>query len=115
MLRVPRYIIRLAIVLMLFQFLSPAFIPLIVQEIHTEKATAYYPQHTSVVAPIFLKEKEEKEESDLSTPKKLAAILDFTSHSFNLSVCHSNKYSKFAEELTFIPPPRCALFCTLLI
>lgn len=115
MLRISMYIVRMALALMLFQFLSPAFIPLIVQEIPTEKATAYHAQHNSIVAPTFLKEKEEKEDNDLYTPNEPAAILDFTSHSFNLAVSHGNKYSKFAEILAFIQPPRFALFCTLLI
>jgi hypothetical protein len=107
--------IRMALVLMLFQFLSPAFIPLIVQEIPTEKATAYHAQHSSIIAPTFLKEKDEKEDSDLSTPNESAAILDFTSHSLNLAVSHNNKYSKFAGDHVFVQPPRFALFCILLI
>ena len=114
--RTCRYMVRMALVLMLFQFLSPAFIPLIVQQIPTEKATAYHAQHSSIIAPTFLKEKDEKEDGDLDTPNEPAALLDFTSHSFNLAVSHSNKYSKFAEEEhVFIQPPRFALFCILLI
>ena len=107
--------VRMAIALMLFQFLSPAFIPLVVQEIPTEKATAYHAQHSSIVAPTFLKEKDEKEDSNIFTVSGLAAILDFNSHSFNLAVSHNNKYSKFAEASAIIQPPRFALFCTLLI
>ena len=114
--RTSRYMVRMALALMLFQFLSPAFIPLIVQQIPTEKATAFHAQHSSIIAPTFLKEKDEKEDGDLDTPNEPAAILDFTSHSFNLAVCHSNKYSKFAEEEhVFIQPPRFALLCILLI
>ena len=115
MLRTSKYMVRMAIALMLFQFLSPAFIPLVVQEIPTERATAFHAQHSSIVAPMFLKEKDEKEDSELSTITESAPILDFSSHSFNLTVSHSKKYSKFAEELSFSPPPRSALFCTLLI
>ena len=114
--RTSRYMVRMALVLMLFQFLSPAFIPLTVQEIPSEKATAYHAHHSSIIAPTFLKEKDEKEDGDLDTPNESAAILDFTSHSFNLAVSHSNKYSKFSEEEhVFIQPPRLALFCILLI
>ena len=115
MARTSKYMIRMALVVMLFQFLSPAFIPLVVQEIPTEKATAFHAQHSSIVAPTFLKEKDEKEDGDIYAPNQQAAILDFTSHSFNLTVCHSSKYAKFAEERAIVQPPRFALFCTLLI
>lgn len=115
MLRISRYMVRMALVVMLFQFLSPAFIPLVVQEIPTERATAYHAQHSSIVAPTFLKEKDEKEDSELFTLHGSAAILDLTSHSFNLVASHNNKYSKFAEDKSIIQPPRFALFCTLLI
>lgn len=100
---------------MLFQFLSPAFIPLIVQEIPTERATAYHAQHSSIIAPTFLKEKDEKEDSELLTTSESTPILDFSTHSFNLTVSHSNKYSNSSGESAFNQPPRFALFCTLLI
>lgn len=105
----------MAIVLMLFQFLSPAFIPLVVQEIPTERDTAFHVQHSSIVAPTFLKEKDEKEDSEIFTINESAPILDFSSHSFNLAVSHDNKYSKFAVDVALIEPPRLELFCTLLI
>ena len=111
-----KHMVRMALVLMLFQFLSPAFIPLIVQEIPTERATAYHAQHSSIIAPTFLKEKDEKEDGEFFTPGEPAAILDFTSHSFNLTVSHSDKYYfQFADDHAIIQPPRFALFCTLLI
>jgi hypothetical protein len=115
MLRASKSMIRLAIALMLFNFLSPAFMPVVVQGIPTEKATAFHAQHSSIVAPMFLKEKDEKEDGEFFTLTEPAFILDFSSHSFNLTVSHSNKDSKFAEEIEFSPPPRSALFCTLLI
>ncbi|HMG88699.1 MAG TPA: hypothetical protein VK589_01530 [Chryseolinea sp.] len=115
MLRTSKYIVRIAIALLLFQFVSPAFIPLVVQGISTPKETAFHAQHSSIVAPTLLKEKDEKEDSKISTITEPAQILDFSSHSFNLTVSHSNKYSKSAEEFAFTQPPRFALFCTLLI
>jgi hypothetical protein len=114
MLRTSKYMVRMAIALMLFQFLSPAFIPLVVQEIPTERPTAFHAQHSSIVAPMFLKEKDEKEDSEFSTINEPAAILDFATHSLNLTVAHS-KFSKTANEGAFNQPQRFALFCTLLI
>lgn len=115
MTRTSKYMVRMALALMLFNFLSPAFIPLVVQEIPNDKATAYHAHHSSVIAPTFLKEKDEKDDVDIDTPQEPAALLDLTSHVFNLTVSHSNKYSTNAEEIAFVPPPRFSLFCTLLI
>ena len=115
MLRTSKYMVRMAIALLLFQFVSPAFIPLVVQGSPADDEIAFHAQHTSIVAPTFLKEKDEKEDSEHLTFSEPAAILDFSSHSFNLAVSHSNKYSKFTEETAFTQPPRSALFCTLLI
>jgi hypothetical protein len=105
----------MALVLMLFQFLSPAFIPLVVQANATEKATSFNPQHSSIVAPTFLKEKDEKEDSEFFSITEPTPILDLTTHSFNLTVSHSNKDSNSTEESALNQPPRFALFCTLLI
>jgi len=107
--------IRLAIALMLFQFLSPAFIPLVVQEIPTDKPVSFYEQHGSIVSLTFLKEKEEKDENKVSTINAPAPILDFASHSFNLIASHSNRYSNSAREVAFDQSQRLTLFCTLLI
>jgi hypothetical protein len=105
----------MALVVMLFQFLCPAFIPLIVQEIPTERATAYHAQHSSIVAPTFLKEKDENEGTEFLITHESTPILDFSRHSFNLTVSHSIKYSNFPEEIASSQPPAFSLFCTLLI
>jgi hypothetical protein len=109
------HMIRMAIALMLFQFLSPAFMPSLVQEIPTEKVTAFYEQHSSFVALSFLKEKDEKEENKFSTINEPAPILDFTSHTFNLTASHSNKYSNSTRDAAFNQSQRLTLFCTFLI
>jgi hypothetical protein len=114
--RTTEHVIRMVLFVMLFQFLCPAFMPLIVQEIPTGKETAFHVQHTSIVAPMLLKEKDEKEDSDIfSVVAESAPILDLTSHSFNLTAAHGSKFSKFTEEKASNRPPRFALFCTLLI
>ena len=110
------HVIRMVLFVMLFQFLCPAFMPLVVQDIPTGKETAFHVQHTSIVAPMLLKEKDEKEDSDFfSVLAESTPILDLTSHSFNLTAAHGTKFSKFTEEKAFNRPPRFALFCTLLI
>ena len=72
--------------------------PLVVQEIPTGKATAFHVQHSSIVAPMLLKEKDEKEDSELFSVAESAPILDLTSHSFNLTAAHDSKFSNFTEE-----------------
>jgi hypothetical protein len=105
---------RIALALMLFEFLSPAFMPLIVLEIPAERTTVYQTQHHSIVLPAFLTEKEEKEDCD-TQKDKTAAIIDFICHNLNLAATHGNKYSKFAKERLFIRVTGFELFCILLI
>jgi len=116
MFRTSKQIVRMALLLMLFQFLSPAFIPLVVQDTPAEKATSYQVHHnSSVVAPMFLKEKDEKEFDEFFSVSDSTPLLDLTSHSFNLTASHEDKSSIFLEERSFLQPPRFTLFCTLLI
>jgi hypothetical protein len=117
MFRTSRQIIRMALLLMLFQFLAPAFMPPAVQDFLSDKITVIHPQHSSIVAPLFLKEKEEeeKEDGDFFTVSRSAPLLDFTSHSFNLTASHGNKYSVFPQQHGFPQPPLFTLFCTFLI
>ena len=111
-------IVRIALLLVLFQFLSPAFIPVIGQEIPADRTTSFHVQHSSIVVPLFLKEKEEKEEKEdgeFFFVASSAPLLDLTSHTFNLSISHSNKYSISSQPPGFAPPPLGPLFCTFII
>jgi len=105
----------MALLLMLFQFLSPAFIPLIVQATPTNKAITYNVQHSSIVAPMLLKEKDEKEDCDFLPVSDSTPLLDLTSHSSNLTASHKEKYSISFECHTFLQPPLSTLYCTFLI
>jgi len=113
MLRISRQIVRAALVLLLFQFMAPAFLPMVVAEIPADRATAVHPQHNSIVVPLLLKEKEEEEHDDVFTSEGMPPLLDLSVHSINLIALH--------HKLTILSipkhqrPPLFTLFCKLLI
>jgi len=115
MFSISRQIVRLALVLMLFQFLAPAFMPIVVQEIPSERSTSFHQQHTSIVAPMLLKEKDEKEHEELFSVSNSTPLLDLTSHSFNLAASHQSIDSINQDEHNFSQPPLFARYCTFLI
>jgi len=116
MLRTSKQLVRIALFVMLFQFVCPAFISIVVQQIPTTKETAFSTQHTSIVAPMLLKEKDEKESAEefLSVCNS-TTLLDFTSHGSNLTAAHDNKHADISERDTLILPPLFTMHCALLI
>lgn len=100
---------------MLFQFLAPAFMPVVVQEIPSEDVIAYHQKHSSVVVPMLLKEKDEKEHEEFFSVSSSTQLLDLTSHSFNLAASHGTIDSFIQNERWFPQPSLLALFCTFLI
>jgi len=99
---------RLALLTMLCQFFAPVFFPLGVQEVNNPRESHYHVQHTSIVAPLLLKEKDEKEnEEQLHSPGQ-TALLDFTDHSSNLTATHTGKSNYLHSELRYQLSP--ALF-----
>jgi hypothetical protein len=116
MFRTSKQIMRIAILLMLFQFISPAFIPSTALEVSNERITTVHVQHSSIVAPMFLKENEEKENSEfLSVSESAPLLLDLTIHGLNLTASHRNKYSTFPHLASSPELPLFTLFCSFLI
>lgn len=89
--------------------------PIVAQERPSENVTAYNEHHSSIVAPMFLKEKDEKEHEEFFSVSESAPLLDLTSHSFNLAASHGNKDSDIQSKHRFLQPPLNTLFCTFLI
>jgi hypothetical protein len=100
---------------MLFQFLVPAFVPLAIRDHPADKGTSYDVQHSSVVVPTFLKEQDEKEDSDFLPASSSTPLLDFATHTSNLVASHKNKYSQFSNEEGFLLALSPCRLCTLLI
>ena len=115
MFRISRQIVRLGLVLMVFQFLAPAFMPIVVQEMPSDKVTAYYQHHNSVVAPMLLKEKDEKEHEEIFSVTRSTPLLDLTSHSSNLAASHANKHQIVRDNYGLPQEPLFTLFCSFLI
>ena len=116
MVRISKQIMRVALLLMLFQFFAPSFFPSIVQQTSLKQDTNLHVQHSSVVAPLLLKEKDEKSHEEHLAVSNLAAILDFTVHSLNLTASHKEKPNYFHQDLRYDLQP--AIFnrlCTFLI
>jgi|SRR5688500_4890122 hypothetical protein len=114
--RVSQRIMMVALVLVLFQFLAPAFLPMVVQEIPQADTKYFHVQHSSIVAPLLLKEKDERELEEVVSIPALSALLDLTVHGFNLTASHTGKNTYFSDEQHYSPQP--ALFtryCTFLI
>lgn len=115
MFRISRQIVRLGLILMVFQFLAPAFMPVVVQEMPSDKVIAFHAQHSSVIAPMLLKEKDEKEHEEFFTITSSTPLLDLTSHSFNLAASHASKQLIVQDDSGLPQEPLFALFCTFLI
>ncbi len=114
MYRISKQVVRIALLIMLFQVLCPAFIQVVVPQTRASKTTTFSIRHTSVVAPMFLKEKEEKENSEEFSVSDSAPLLDLSRHSFNLTASHACARPIFSER-SFTQSPLSELLCTLLI
>lgn len=89
---------RIVLVLTVFQFIAPAFLSVVSQGAEPGKETScYHADHSSILVPLLLKEKEENEEtvSDNFATIDLVPLIDFTDHSFALAELHENKFVPF--------------------
>jgi hypothetical protein len=116
MVRISKQIMKVALLLMLFQFFAPAFLPLVVQQVPHSKTTSIDVQHSSIVAPLLLKEKDEREHDGFASISNLAPLLDLTAHSINLSASHQEKPNYFHHDLWYdLAPALFTRLCTFLI
>ena len=107
---------KIALVLMLFQFLAPAFLPIVLQGTSNRDKLVYHVQHSSIVAPLLLKEKDEKEHEEFFSISGLAPLLDLTVHSSNLTASHKGKYTYFSNEHRYDSGPTLfTINCSFLI
>ena len=106
----------MALLLMLFQIFAPSFFPLIVQQTSHKDEVNVHVQHSSIVAPLLLKEKDEKSHEEHLNVSNLAAILDLTVHSINLTATHTRKQNYFHQDLRYnLQPSLFARLCSFLI
>lgn len=115
MAHISKQIVRIALLVLLFQFVCPAFLPIVTQQETVSKETTISKMHTSIVVPLLLKEKDEKEDTESLSDSGAAALLDFSSHGNNLTAVHDNKQSEVLQEHCLTRLPLFKIFCTLLI
>jgi hypothetical protein len=114
--RISQRIMVVALMLVLFQFFGPAFLPQLPQESRQANTSYLRIQHSSIIAPLLLKEKDERELEEVVSIPTLSAVLDLTVHGFNLTASHTGKNTYFSDDQLYDPQP--ALFtryCTFLI
>jgi Na+-translocating ferredoxin:NAD+ oxidoreductase RnfG subunit len=115
MIGVSKQIVRIAILVMLFQFVCPAFLPIVTQRDAVSKETTISEQHTSIVVPLLLKEKDEKENAEFTSESDATPLLDLLTHSINLTAAHDHKHAAVYEEHGTTRPPLFRMLCTLVI
>src|SRR5690242_19672242 len=113
--RISKQIVRVALILLLFQFLAPAFLPLVFQEIPADRETAFHPQHNSIVVPLLLKENDEKEHDEVLTSEGTPLLLDLADHGVNLNASYQNKLTIVSAPDNHPQRALWTLFCTCLI
>jgi hypothetical protein len=116
MVKISTLMMRIALLLMLFQFLAPSFFPIVAQDSPNTRETNYHTQHNSIVTPLLLKEKDEKELEENSYARNQTLILDFTIHSLNLKATHSRTSNYVPSDVLYDSHPALfASYCTFLI
>lgn len=113
--RTSKILIRLVLLLLIIQFVTPAFAQVGTPDNPINEKNSYKTQHDSGIAiSVFLKESsEEKSEADEKS-HLTAALIDFSFHSISLNQLHTNFYSHFCNE-RLISGPLFKLLCVFLI
>lgn len=107
-------LIRVILLLLLAQFVAPAFVQVSSQDPIHEK-NSYKPQHDSGIAlSVLLKESSEEKSEANQKSHFIQALIDFSFHAIALKQSHTNFYSHFSNE-RLIPDPLFKLHCVFLI
>lgn len=108
--KTPLHALRLVLLALLIQLSSPVFFSVITTtgtplSDHQGKATLHA-NHTSIIAPQLIKEKDESESESFNFYASLVALIDFTDHSFVLTEWHSYKITPlvFRNRFNHCPP-----------
>ena len=104
-----QHIMRIVLVALLFQFVSPVFLSVVTkgnnlcEESH---GVTIHPQHSSIIAPQLLKEKDETESKLEELTINLVTLIDFTNQSSALTESHNTKIIPlvFSQRFDHQPP-----------
>jgi len=114
---VRNHIMRIVLVLLVFQFTAPAFLSVSAQGTEPSQETCgYHPLHNSLVIPILLKEKEETESRCDDSFTDFVALIDFSDHSCVLAEFHASRFTPFVYRSRYDHrPPLFTLYGAFLI
>lgn len=115
MARVTRQIVRIALLMMLFQFSAPAFLLISSQRASVSNDTTISEQHSSLIIPTILKGNDEEEGVEKSTDSDLTMVMDLSNHVTNLTAAHDLRLSELYAQHGIDHPPVFEFFCRLLI
>jgi hypothetical protein len=112
------HIMRVVLVLTLFQFFAPVFFTVSAQGVDpAQEKCDYHPAHNSIVLPVLLKEKEETElrAGDAGDTDSIP-LIDFSDHGFVLAELHASKFTPFVYSYRYNQrPPLFTLHSAFLI
>jgi hypothetical protein len=109
-------IMRTIFLILIFQLIAPAFLP-VAQSFETEheKPTSIQTHHSSILLPLLEREENEHEES-LSHFTLTQLIIDFTDHTFALAVLHEFTHNSVQFDIRYNHQlPLFNMFCAFLI
>lgn len=116
MVKMSKLMMRIALLFMLFQFFAPSVFSVVTQGPPNTRETNYHTRHNSIVAPLFIKEKDENELEENSYTRNQTPILDFAIHSLNLKATHSCVSNYVPSDVLYDSHPALfASYCTFLI
>jgi hypothetical protein len=111
------HIMRIVLVLILFQFTAPAFLSVNAQGTEPTQGTCgYHALHNSLVIPILLKEKEETESRCDDSFIDFVALIDFSDQRYVLREFHASRFTPFIYRSRYdYRPPLFTLYGAFLI
>lgn len=105
--RAPIHALRLVLIALAIQFSSPVFYSVITTgaPLDGEAKTSIHANHSSIIAPQLIKEKDETESETLHFGVELVTLIDFTDHSFVLTAWHALKIAPLSFRNQVDPHP----------
>jgi hypothetical protein len=114
--RISKILIRIVLLLLIVQFVTPAFANVSTADNATHEKTSYKNQHDSgILVSVLLKENsEEKTEGEGDEKHVTLELLDLSFHTTALKQSHAVIFSRISHERQF-PAPLFKLNCVFLI
>ena len=113
--RISKALIRIVLLLLIVQFVTPAFANVGTPDNTTQEKNSYKTQHDSgIVVSVLLKENSEEKSEGEDKTYVAFELIDFSFHTSALTQSHSITFSRTSHE-QLIPAPLFKLNCVFLI